>query len=174
MVYPIAVRSMSMDHQSGTKQYHLMLIQNAGGKCVVINRWGKTGAFGEIKADCYGTVQQAEREFEKKERAKTRNGYSPTGPSKSVEAPNAGELSRTIGIAAFNKMGANAVSHLDPGYDTSKMRDADPNRLDENGRLTGEDKPRAADLSAELEEMKRKDAEEAATAYANHENFGRF
>lgn len=174
MVYPINVRSISLDHQGGTKSYHLYLIQNADGKAVVINRWGKTGQLGELKAETYDNVPNAERAFEKKESEKSRKGYRHVGVPKNASAANPGELARQIGIPIFNKMGAKAVNHLDPGYDTSKMRDAEPNRLNEDGRLTGDDAPRKADLSEDLAEMRKQEAAESAAAYADNDLYGRF
>lgn len=171
--YPIKSRALSLDHRGGTKSYHLMLIQANNGKCVVINRWGKTGAFGEMKVKTFDSVPAAEKAFSKKEREKTGKGYSQTGASRETTAADGSELPRSIGLAVFNKMGAAAVKHLDPGFDTSGMREADnPQYDEETGRKI--DTARKADLAELMAAQKAAEEETAKQAYADNPIFGRF
>jgi len=169
--YPIKVHSQSFDHRGGTKSYHLMLIETADNRAVFINRWGKKGQFGELQVKEFADVGAAWKEYERKERDKTRNGYAPEGPPRDTVANVSSELAKTIGLAVFNKMGAKAVKHLDPSFDTTGMREAEPNRLDEDGRLTGADKPRTADVSEQLKADRERELKEA---YENNPLFGAF
>lgn len=172
-IYPIKSRSISLDHRGGTKSYHLMIIEAANGKCVVINRWGKTGSFGEMKVETFDSPVAAQKAFDKKEREKGRNGYSQTGSTRDTEAADASELVKAIGMATFNKMGAAAVKHLDPNFDTTGMREADPPQYDEEtGRKL--DTARRANLDEMMRQQKA--AEEAAVleAYAANDLYGRF
>ena len=44
------IRSIDLDHEGGTKQYHLIEIIRSDGKASLgISRWGKTGAWGEMQ-----------------------------------------------------------------------------------------------------------------------------
>jgi predicted DNA-binding WGR domain protein len=172
-VYPIKMRTISLDHRGGTKSYHLMMIEAANGNCVVVNRWGKTGVFGEMKVETFDSPVKAQKAWDKKEREKTGKGYSQTGSTREAIASEQSELSRTIGLSTFNKMGASAVKHLDPSFDTTGMREADPAQYDEE---TGAkiDTSRKADLSNLIQEQKQREAENAARAYAENDLYGRF
>lgn len=169
--YPIKVHSQTFDHRGGTKSYHLMLIETADGRSVFINRWGKKGQFGELQVKEFDDKIKAWKEYERKERDKTKNGYAPEGPARDADAATSGNLVKAIGLAVFNKMGAKAVRFIDPDFDTTGMREAEPNRLDEDGRLTGDDKPRKADIANQLKADREK---EMAEAYANNPLFGAF
>jgi predicted DNA-binding WGR domain protein len=172
-VYPIKTRSISLDHQGGTKSYHLHMIEAANGHCVVINRWGKTGAFGEVDIKTFDSPVKANRAFDKKENEKTRKGYSQVGSTRETTAADASELVKAVGMAVFNKMGAAAVKHLDPTFDTTGMREADPPQYDEEtGRKL--DTARRANLDELMRQQKA--AEEAAVleAYAANDLYGRF
>ena len=54
------------------------------------------------------------------------------------------------------------------------MREGDPPRLDEDGRLTGQDRPRAVDIAAQVEAEKARQAAESERTLKNNPNFGRF
>jgi predicted DNA-binding WGR domain protein len=172
-VYPIKVHSISLDHRGGTKSYHLMMIEAANGNSVVVYRWGKTGVFGEIKIETFDSPIKARKGWEKKEREKTSNGYSQTGPAVEKVAADASELMAAIGRNMFAKLGASNVKHLDPSFDTSGMREADDPQYDEE---TGKklDTARKMDLAALLEEQKRKEEAEIARAYEVNDLYGRF
>ncbi|QNH71691.1 hypothetical protein V1VFAS_096 [Rhizobium phage V1VFA-S] len=172
-VYPIKVHSISLDHRGGTKSYHLMMIQAANGNSVVVYRWGKTGVFGETKIETYDSPVKAQKGWDKKEREKTNNGYSQTGPVVEKTANDASELMAAIGRNMFAKLGASNVKHLDPSFDTSGMREADDPQYDEEtGRKL--DTARKMDLAALLEEQKRKEEAEIAANYEVNELYGRF
>ncbi len=172
-VYPITSKTISYNHQGGTKSYHLHLIQAANGNCVVINRWGKTGSVGEMKIATFDSPIKAQRAFDKKETEKGRNGYRQVGPARETSAKDASELVKAVGNVYFNKIGASAVRHLDPDFDTTGMRENDDPRWDEEGRAI--DSARRAQIDNELqEEMKRAEAQKVASAYASNDLYGRF
>jgi predicted DNA-binding WGR domain protein len=177
--YPITVESQSFNHKGGTKSYHLMLIKTNDGRAVVINRWGKTGAFGEMEVKEFTSIPEALKRWQAKERDKTRNGYGPIGPTKSVVAAAPAELTKAIGLATFNKMGAKAVKHLDDGWDTAGMRELDEAKSHDGEFKHVNDTTRKARIDpAELEaERLRMAAAERArqeAAYQENSNFGRF
>jgi predicted DNA-binding WGR domain protein len=170
--YPMTIRTLSM-HQA-TKSYHLTLVTTADGKSLFIRRWGKKGAFGEVKPEPYSTVKDGERAWDKLDRAKTGGGYRPEGLPRNETANDAAELRSKLGLPVYNKIGKDAINHLDPSIDTSGMREAEPPRVGEDGKLTGEDKPRTVDLSAQIAAQKAADEAEAAKVLKRHPNFGRF
>lgn len=172
--YPMKLRSVSFDHTGGTKSYHLLIVETADGKSLFVSRWGKKGAFGELKAEMFPTVAAGEKAFDKKERQKTSSGYRQTGPSKSDVANNAAELRAAMGLPTWSKVGAGAISHLDPAIDTKGMRDAEPNRVGEDGRLTGQDAARKVDVSQALAAQKEADRIESERILAANPNYGRF
>lgn len=173
MSYPIKVTQQSFDHRGGTKSYHFTLIEAANGKSVVVFRYGKKGQFGQVITEIYETAKAAWKAYEKKEGEKIKNGYQPIGSQTTKVANNSSVFASTVGLALFNKMGGKAVNHLDIGFDTSKMRqEVDPATLDENGRKVG-DTSRKADVR-ELLEQQREEAERAARAYDDNEEYGIF
>jgi predicted DNA-binding WGR domain protein len=168
----MTIRSLTL-HEI-TKSYYLTLVTTSTGRTVLIRRWGKKGAFGELKAETYERPIQGEKAWDKLEREKTGKGYRQEGPMRVEEVKSAAELKSKMGLPVFAKMGKEAVSWLDPDLDTSGMRDAEPPRIGEDGRLTGEDKPRKVDLSAELAAQKAADAKAAEETLRKNPNFGRF
>lgn len=174
MSYPIKVTQQSYDHKGGTKSYHYTLIEAANGKSVVIFRFGKKGQFGQLNVHEFDTPKAAWKVYEKKEEEKQKGGYYPIGTQTVKVANSSSEIVPAVGMALFNKMGARAVNHIDPGFDTSKMRkEADPANLDEEGRRVG-DTSRKADIRDLMEQQKREEAAEAARAYDDNEEFGIF
>nr|AJW30269.1 hypothetical protein pLM21S1_p151 [Sinorhizobium sp. LM21] len=172
-IYPIKSRTITLDHRGGTKSYHLVLIEAANGNCVVINRWGKTGAFGEMKVETFDSPIKAQKAWDKKEREKTGKGYAQKGGTRERSVAETSELPKIVDAMTFNKMGASAVKHLDPFFDTSGMREADDPQYDEE---TGAklDTARKADLSDAIEAKRIADAEKAARAYDDNDLYGRF
>lgn len=171
-VYPITSRTITLNHQGGTKSYHLHLIQAASGNCVVINRWGKTGALGEMKIETFDSPIKAQRAFDRKETEKTRKGYRQDTPARETTAKDSSELVKAVGNVYFNKMGAAAVQHLDPGFDTTGMRQLDGPNWDEDGNKLDSARKvdpatiRAAQIAAEKEA--------AEKAYHANDLYGRF
>lgn len=174
MSYPMKVTQQSYDHKGGTKSYHFTLIEAADGRAVVVFRYGKKGQFGQVLTETYETAKAAWKAYEKKENEKIKGGYAPIGSQTTKVANNSSTFAATVGIALFNKMGGRAVNHLDVGYDTSRMRqEVDPATLDEDGRKVG-DTSRKADIREALERQKREEAEQAARAYDDNDEFGIF
>jgi len=169
--YPITVLSQHFNHQGGTKSYHVSLISTNDGRYVVVNRWGRTGELGQLKAEIHQTKSQAETAFNTKVKEKTRGGYR-FNNELVKDAANAQELVKIIGLGVFNKMGAAAISHLDPAIDTSRMRQADPPTVDENGNKI--DTARRVDISKAVEEQRRADQAAAEAALKSNPIFGMF
>lgn len=171
-VYPIKVSSISLDHKNGTKSYHLMVVETADGTALFINRWGKTGQFGELQVKTC-TKAEAWKAFEAKEREKTRGGYGAKGAMRVQEAVTGTDLPKAMTLAVFNKVGAKAINFIDPGFNTSGMRELDDPRTDEDGRVVN-DTTRKADIAAQLEAQRLEEAAAAAQSYASNPNYGRF
>ncbi len=179
--YPVRVESISLDHRGGTKSYHATKVTAQGGNSLVILRFGKTGAFGQVKVDMHDLASRADKAFEKKIDEKMKKGYAvdPKHDPKPQDASDFEELRRLIGRATIGKLGPNHLSHIDPSLDTTGVREAELPRYDENGHL---DKETQAEKARRLEEekrkareeLKRREEEEFKTAYADNPNFGAF
>lgn len=175
MSYPITVTQQSLDHRAGTKSYHFTLISNADGKSVLVFRYGKKGQFGQIIVNTYETVEKAEKAWASKEREKSGStgGYTPISGRIVKTAVVSSDLVKTVGLSLFNKMGASAVRHIDPTFNTDGMRDVDPPTVGEDGRSTG-DTSRKVNMT-ELKEQQRVEEEaRAAQTYAENADFGIF
>lgn len=170
MSYPIKVHQQSLDHHNGTKSYHLVVIEAADGKSLFINRWGKKGQFGQFQVRHHPDAKSAWKNFEKWEVERAKKGYSPAAAARIEEARTPAELSKAVGIGLFNKMGAEAVNHIDPGYDTTGMQRTAA--LVEYDEETG----RKIDVSrkADITELLEKQRAEERSAYAANEDFGMF
>lgn len=173
-MYPITVERQTFTHKNGTKSYHLMIVRNATGHAVFINRWGKIGQFGDLQVTPYNSHEAASQAWDRKEREKTRGGYGATAATIETIAETPAQLPAAISLAVFAKMGPDAVKHLDPSYDTSSMREIDPPRLDEDGKLTGIDTTRKADISEALAAEKERQRIEDENAYKDNPLFGLF
>lgn len=178
--YPITVESQSFDHHGGTKSYHLVMIQTSDGRCLVVNRWGKKGAWGELEVKQFDTVPAALKRWDSKEREKTKRGYSPTTIRNKKVANDQSELTKAIGISLVNSIAPADVTFLDPTFDTSGMREPPANRT-EDGELRHTKPAETRNAKFDAEELERARLEKAAAAaaaaeqaYEQHENFGRF
>ena len=170
--YPIEIETTHYVHRGGAKFYNITVIHNMQDDAVVVFRWGRVSQFGDVKVQIFKSLEEAERAATKKENEKIGRGYVQDGPMQKRTAEHRLELSRTIGLALFNKMGKTAVNHLDPGFDTSKMRDVDPPRFDEEGRP--QEHIRKADISEQLRRLAEEERVEALKVYENNPLFGLF
>jgi len=176
MTYPVNITRVSLNHRGGTKSYHVYLVETAGGQAVFISRWGKTGQFGDLKVEI-GTPKKMASAYDSKLRQKRNGGYEAAAPQR-VDA--AGDWSGVVSIltpALVAKMGKEAIEAIDPAIDTSSIPSARPARLDEEGRLTGDDAPRGVDPRsfAEAQERAKREAQEKERqAYANDPMYGAF
>jgi len=165
---------INMEHSGGTKAYTLILVRTADGKSLFINKWGKVGAFGELQATPFPTIDAGRKAFDKKERSKTSGGYRQKGPGREVTVENAEQLKNAFGLGIWSKVGGSNIQHLDPSINVTGMREADPARFDENGNFTG-DKPRKAEIDpAEVEAEKARKLAEQQEKLRAIPNFGRF
>lgn len=171
--YPIKVSSLSLDHKGGTKSYHISVIETADGRAVFVYRWGKANTFGELKT-INGDAPSAWRHWKAKEQDKTRGGYYPRSNTRVAKAASSADLSKTLGIQLFHKIGKDAIAHLDPTFDTSKLREADEPKSEDGELKHTKDTARKADISKELAQMRAEEAAKTEKVYADNPMFGRF
>lgn len=172
--YPIRIEDTHYKHSGGTKFYNISVIHNAEGKSVVVYRFGRVSQFGQIQVFEFGDLASARKAADKKERSKTgSSGYRQDGPTSETVVSSSKTLPAQMGVGLFNKIGKSAINHLDPGFDTSKMREIDPPTLNEDG-TRALDVRRKVDLSKEIEEMRQKERLEVERAYDDNPQFGMF
>ena len=180
--YPVRIERVSLKHKGGTKAFHLYVISNIQGKSLFVTRWGRIGAFGSIKVEEFDTRKEAEKAFGKKLNEKTSRGYR--NDNNGGEIANAqDEFSTKVGMILFNKLGAKAVNHIDPDYDTTGMREVDPPQYDEETGARLDAQRRFSDEQmikmkeqAEREQREMKEAADAARMkkYKDNPLFGAF
>ncbi|SCW95729.1 WGR domain-containing protein [Ancylobacter rudongensis] len=180
--YPIAVDSVALEHKGGTKAYYVTRISTNDGRHLLVNRWGKVGVFGEVQVFKFTDRKTVEKEFEKKIRAKRTGGYElkangsglPNHGAATFVASDAQELVKKLTVPLFDKLGKDAISFLDPAIDTSRMREAEPPQLDEEGRKINRNTARKADLSDAIAAEKEAERKQVEQTYASNPLFGRF
>lgn len=156
-------------HQGGTKEYSLYVIfSRKTSKSLLIKRWGKTGADGQMKIEVQNNDGSAALDKELNERRK--KGYDmrkkATTSFPSVRAVLE-ELPRTHRRSFFN----NQLAHLDPEtYDLTDRKSFDPMQ-------TERDQMREK-MEAEAKKQAEVEAKAAAAAeqdeLKSHPNFGMF
>lgn len=184
--YPYEVMNLSMHHKGGTKSYHVTTIadinnvtSNHGGY-VLIKRWGKTGAAGQLSCECFATFRELNKAASDIVDSKIKGGYKPEGPRETI-ATDQRLLIAAVGRTIWPRISTAAINALDSTIDTSGRRDADV--LEEIGDgMFGKRKintwaPSEDDLRAEAEvavQAARHAAEQKALQYKSVPNYGRF
>lgn len=138
----ITIRKLSMQHRGGTKEYHLLLVANSeNGKGLLVSRWGKTGAWGQMKTE-KGTESDATRAFHAKFDEKSTRGYRTTA-DKTDGVHTYEEAAKIIGMTYWPQLGAHNLEHVFPGVDTAGVREAKPATWKEtkDGKWERDDKP---------------------------------
>lgn len=178
MSYPILITKYDMPHKGGTKAYSLIFASNADEQAILIYRWGKIGALGQMLVEKHDTLASARQAYDKELRQRERKGYE-IGRPISATATNQAELAAAIGRAVIAKIGADALRFLDADADTTGMREPDKVTVDEDGNFLGKAAPRKVEV--DLKEVERLKAQKAAdekaaldAAFANNPRFGMF
>ncbi|WP_062120595.1 WGR domain-containing protein [Aureimonas sp. AU40] len=165
---------ITLDHKSGTKDYHVYSICCAETKrSILIKRWGKVGAFGQIDVQTFDTNEGAVNEFWKVVRSKTtpRKGYEEG--AKKDDLGDADMVKTFLGIGVFTSIGADALDHLKAGIDTTGCkRGAKPANRDDDGNWIGDPPPKLVEVDEAAIERERISRETAANA--ENPNFGIF
>src|SRR5690606_35141701 len=129
------------------------LIATADNKSVLIKRWGRKDAFGDLKFELYNDVGSGEIALEKILRDKQRNGYMPN-TSDSKTAHDLAELIKIVGRPTWAKMNPATLKHIDPSLNTSGVREADPVRFYESGEFA-DPAPRTFEITPEMIEAEK-------------------
>lgn len=168
--YPAEVARTSLNHKQGTKSYHVTLIATSENKSVLIKRWGRTGAFGDVKFEIYNGNEEGEAAFEAIINDKRKRGYA-IDTTDVVRALDLAELTKAVGRPTWAKMNPAVLVHIDSSISTTGVREADPLRFDENG-VFADPQPRKVEITEEMIEAdKRLRLEELR---ARNPNYGRF
>lgn len=173
-VYPMTIQTESMDHKGGTKSYHFMIISNALGKSVYVNRWGKKGAFGQFQVQTFDTFSAAQTAKNKKRADRRSSGYHSIEADTHDQVFNADDLRKFLGRGYGPQFGPDNLLHLDPDYDVTGVRGAKVD-YDENGNKI--DSAKRVD-PAILEQARQREAEEKKrqeeAVYSANPLFGMF
>lgn len=135
-VFPIIVRKVTMKHRTHEKDYHQVLICTNDDRSLVINRWGKRGAKGQLEFNRHADPASAVAGFETKQSTKRRDGYvHESSADKIFETHDEAELRKAIGLLYWGEM-KSELEWLVPGIDTAGAKDPDlPTWAEEDGKL---------------------------------------
>jgi len=143
-MYPVAVEFHTAKHAGGTKEYHMVLIRTNDGRGMVINRWGRLMAAGQMSVE-KGDFVDVRRAFDKKYKDKYEGEYRQGYSSRSKIANSLDELRQTLGFL-WAKLGKDNATWLAPGVDVSDVREPDKDEFVEQSDGSFRKKPRAPRL----------------------------
>lgn len=133
-IYPMRVTKEDADHRGGTKAYHLLKIETADGRMLMVNRFGKVGAWGQMQVEQFETVAEGQAAYRKKRDQKFGGEYTVKKTIYSQDAVDLPDLINKVG-AYWPNLGKNNVEWLVPGADTKDIREPTSKRIfDEHGR----------------------------------------
>lgn len=132
--YPIHVSIIKLLHKGGTKEYTAYEIASKD-TGVAVFRFGKVGAFGQLKVETYTKSAGAEAAVRKKLKEKASGGYVESD-IKEFSANNEAELRSIIGrvmITMITKIGKAALLHIDPDFNVTGIPELREAEYDEDG-----------------------------------------
>ena len=105
------VRAIHYEHKGGTKDYDILFIKSPlsevkeEGAYVIVRRWGKVGAVGQIKVETYDNKWRAEKMYDDYRAARTSKDYfSEDGEIRSVMTP--AEITDSLPPSSVSKLEA--------------------------------------------------------------------
>ena len=135
-IYPIRVKKQSgrADSSSGGKDYHLVLVSAANGKCLFITRFGRKGTWGVgFNVARHMSLEAARRVYDQKHREKLDKAYDEILINTEVPCKDEAELRRALGIQYWSKIGKDNLEWLIPGVDASVVREETPSFVEAEG-----------------------------------------
>jgi predicted DNA-binding WGR domain protein len=182
MSFPIDITQLTLENTRDihNKFYELMLVRNAAGKCTLIKRYGKKGAFGELKIASYPNQARAEAEFEKvfKEKTSPRKGYSVVKSEKTRTVHGEPSARMAFGPALWPKLPPEFFANLDlTDVDVSRRRPLAEPRFDEDVKFVGDPAPRTVSrqtIEERLAEEAAIEQKKAMLEYEANPDFGAF
>jgi predicted DNA-binding WGR domain protein len=177
--FPITAIKHTLDHSGGTKSFHLyVLTHKDSGRSLFVTRWGKTGAFGQVKVEQHSTAISGSRAFDKKLEEKEKGGYRGTAIPNFVECPTQGNLTGYIGPQLTSTISPSDWNWLKTGSEDKVLTAA---QLEANKRQEDRlaEQAAAAERKREAErllqeQILREQEEERAKAQQSIPNWGRF
>ena len=133
-IYPIRVKKQSgrADSSSGGKDYHLVLVSAANGKCLFITRFGRKGTWGVGFNVARHMSLNADWQFNRIGIALD-NAYDEILINTEVPCKDEAELRRALGIQYWSKIGKDNLEWLIPGVDASGVREETPSFVEAEG-----------------------------------------
>jgi predicted DNA-binding WGR domain protein len=112
----------TMRHRQGSKEYHFLAIENVEKDvALVVLRWGKTGAWGQMQVHV-GNRDKIQDLFLKKTREKEKGGYTQIA-NNSTEVSRVEEVKKLATLPYWSKLGADNIKKVMPEADTKGVTD---------------------------------------------------
>ncbi|MBX4911388.1 WGR domain-containing protein [Rhizobium bangladeshense] len=180
MSYPIDFAQIALVYSDGNRSnkfYNATLLVAPTGMAILIRRWGKAGAPGEMKIERFAIQKKAETEFEKLVQSKIGKGYE-TKSNDIKQIADESSLRVTLGPAVWPRIPGPDLQHILPSMDvTGRPKELNAPRFSEEGKYLGEPAPRVysqAEIRAAREAEKAAEQAEAVKTYSSNPHFGRF
>lgn len=122
-MFPVTIRKWSATHGGGTKAYHLLSIETADNKALVVRRFGKVGAWGSLQVIPFSDVGLALKDYDDKRDDKMRGGYHVGATSSSKKADSLEEVKKLIGAQYWTQLGPTNLDFIFPGIDTKGVKE---------------------------------------------------
>lgn len=123
-MFPMIVKKESgrAESSSGGKDYHLVMIQAASGRSLVIHRWAKKDQWGNgWKVEQFAAIAYAQSAYEKKWNEKLGKAYDEHFIKSERTAHDEAGLRRILGAQYWQKLGEHLL-FLDPSLDIKGTR----------------------------------------------------
>lgn len=91
------VARFGLTHSGGTKAYFGTMILTACGASIVVKRWGKVGAWGQVKIERFDTQSAAQTAYMEIHKMKKSRGYTREDFKEATDVPNVSALAEHLG-----------------------------------------------------------------------------
>lgn len=145
MIYPIKIERMTLAYEQGrsAKEYHIVQINMANGRSVVITRWGRKGSWGQMLAAPFDKFEGACHFADEKRRDKQNKGYRVTS-SGAVDCVDEYKFRSVLGPQYVTNIGPDILKFiLGDEVDTTgvRMRENPEFEQTADGRWVRKEKP---------------------------------
>jgi predicted DNA-binding WGR domain protein len=169
-MFPITIDKLSLRHRSGTKEYHLVLVSNAKGHGLLIKRWGKAGAWGQLQMALYKSATATQAAFDKMRATKESRGYSIEVGHQHTESTDLAGFQKNLGAQYMPEI-ATHMAYITGDGETDEdyvlLTGLEDDDLPKTADMVKVAQEREAKKRAEREEAKRQKEKEEADLKAN-------
>lgn len=106
-----------------TKDYTFYAVVNKDGDGILIRKWGRTGAEGQIKVTKHADEEHLQHTLMQEQKQRGARDYYLDQSKETDNILSATELKMFLGRMVWPRTGADNLKHLDPDFDTTGIKD---------------------------------------------------